>query len=235
MLRHLHLSMMALASLLALTQPSAALPGRIGQGLVADLPAGGHLTDGIWATPPRSFLEFCNSYPDQCAAGGGRAAIALDARRWEELLAVNADVNARISPEADEPGHDIWSIGAESGDCDDYAVEKRRELIDLGWPVSALSLTIAFVRNGQAHLVLTVRTDRGDLVLDNLRSRVLPIDRVHYRWIARQSDIHPRLWVRVATSAQTSPRRIHRPIPGYSAALERAAEVDTGLATTPAR
>jgi len=93
-------------------------------------------------------------------------------------------------------------------------VEKRKELIDRGWPTNALSLSVAFIRSGEAHLLLVVRTDRGDFALDNLRSRVVAADRTGYRWVARQSTIHPRLWVRVdgilpdnfmVAKAETSP------------------------------
>ena len=187
----------ALFALGAMAEPASALPGRIGQGVLSVLPSGGHLADGAITAAPRAFDAFCDTWVDQCAADGGSTVVALDDARWAELEAVNGRVNRHIRSQADDTGTDVWTIGASEGDCDDYAVEKRKALIDRGWPTAALSLSVAFIRTGEAHLLLVVRTDRGDFALDNLRSRVVAADRTGYRWIARQSTIHPRLWVRV--------------------------------------
>ena len=187
----------ALLALGLMAEPASAIPGRIGQGVLSVLPSGGHLADGAITAAPRAFDDFCNSWTDQCNADGAGSMVALDEARWAELQEVNGHVNRHIRPQADDYGTDVWTIGAREGDCDDYAVEKRKELIDRGWPTNALSLSVAFIRSGEAHLLLVVRTDRGDFALDNLRSRVVAADRTGYRWIARQSTIHPRLWVRV--------------------------------------
>jgi predicted transglutaminase-like cysteine proteinase len=95
---------------------------------------------------------------------------------------------------------DVWTINAREGDCDAFAIEKRKELLDIGWPSSALSLTVAY-HHGEAHLLLTVRTDRGELVLDNLRSAVIGVKDTSYRYVMRQSSIHPQLWVSIASVA----------------------------------
>lgn len=187
----------ALFALGLMAEPASAIPGRIGQGVLSVLPSGGHLADGAITAAPRAFDVFCTDYVDQCASDGGNVVAGLDGARWNELQDVNSHVNRRIRAQADAYGTDVWTIGAREGDCDDYAVEKRRELIDRGWPTAALSLSVAFIRSGEAHLLLVVRTDRGDFALDNLRSRVVAADRTGYRWIARQSTIHPRLWVRI--------------------------------------
>ncbi len=113
------------------------------------------------------------------------------------LQGINTSVNRRIRPRSDDQGTDVWTVGAAEGDCDDYAVEKRKELLDRSWPSAALSLSVDYLRSGEAHLFLTVRTDRGEFALDNLRSRTVAADRAGYRFVARQSTIHPRLWVQV--------------------------------------
>jgi hypothetical protein len=43
--------------------------------------------------------------------------------------------------------------------------------------------------------VVTVRTDQGDLVLDNLRSSVVSWQKTGYRWIMRKSERNPQFWV----------------------------------------
>ncbi len=52
---------------------------------------------------------------------------------WQQLLAVNADVNAKIVPETDQDNYHVaeyWTYPADGrGDCEDIALEKRRELI----------------------------------------------------------------------------------------------------------
>lgn len=188
---------LALVALAVMAEPAAAVPGRIGQGVLLALPSARHLADGTITAPPRAFDTFCTDNLGQCTSNGGAELFRLDAERWAELDRINGRVNRHIRPRADAPGTDVWTLGADAGDCDDYAVEKRRELIDHGWPTASLALTVAFLRSGEPHLVLTVRTDRGDFVLDNLRDRVIAADRADYRWIARQSTIHPRLWVRI--------------------------------------
>lgn len=160
-------------------------------------PIGDHLLDGRVTGAPRAFESFCARHDDQCVRQGDREEVSLDDAAWEALRRVNSTVNRRIAIAPDAPGTDSWDINVASGDCDEYALEKRRELLRQGWPSAALSLAAAYISSGQAHLVLTVRTDHGDLVLDNLRDNVIAADRTGYRWIARQSSLHPRLWVRV--------------------------------------
>lgn len=204
--------------------PAAAIPARIGQGVLSALPSAGRLADGRVTAAPAVFSTFCDHWSDQCAATGPDEAMPLDEARWAELERVNAAVNAAITARPDVPGHDEWTLGASEGDCDDYAVEKRRRLADLGWPSATLSLTAAVIPSGEAHLVLTVRTDRGDFVLDNLRPRVTAADRVGYRWLSRQSSLHPRLWVRVHGTA---------PLPA-AVARARTPEPRDAVAETPA-
>ncbi len=190
-------ALFALVATAVLGGTAHALPANVGRGLNTSLPTARSLADGGIVSAPRAFQAFCETYAGQCNTIGGTAIVDLDEDRWGELNAVNSHVNGRIQAYSDERGTDVWTIGATEGDCDDYAVEKRRQLLSLGWPSSALSLTVAFIRSGEAHLVLTVRTDRGDFVLDNLRQRIVPAVQTGYRFVSRQSTVHPRLWVRV--------------------------------------
>lgn len=190
-------SLLAMIGLGLMVQQASALPARIGLGLQDALPHAGHLVDGRFAAAPAAFVEFCANYAAQCLSTGGSPDVALDATKWDELRSINASVNGRITPMPDAPGEDHWTLGASRGDCDDYAVQKRKELQDRGWPSASLSLAAAYLPGNVGHLVLVVRTDRGEFVLDNLRDVILPADRVTYRWVARQSALHPMLWVKV--------------------------------------
>lgn len=195
--RHLLAAIGATIGVVLMVQPASALPSRIGLAVQDALPHAGHLVDGRFAAAPAAFSEFCANYASQCLSTGGASVVDLDVAKWEELLSVNASVNGRIAPVPDAKGEDHWTLDVNQGDCDEYAVQKRKALLDLGWPSAALSLSAAYIPGNVGHLVLVVRTDRGDFVLDNLRQTVVPADRVAYRWVARQSTLHPMLWVKV--------------------------------------
>jgi len=137
---------------------------------------------------PMAFHIFCLRYADQCKLQrkifrGGP--VRSTAARWEELKEVNDLVNAAIAPERNDEGlaGEKWLIAPESGDCNDYAVTKRSELLDRGWPARVLLLGEVVTGSDEHHLVLVVRTHSGDLVLDNLSSSVRAWSRVPYRWV----------------------------------------------------
>lgn len=80
------------------------------------------------------------------------------------------------------------------GDCEDYVLLKQRELMARGWPQSALLITVVRDENNEGHAVLTVRTDLGDLILDNKNSKILAWNQTPYTYIKWQSAMDPRLW-----------------------------------------
>jgi len=143
------------------------------------------------AEPPSGYVAFCSRDPDQCAApSGGAPVVALDSATWHTMEQVNTAWNAEVKPLEDAAHYgrvDYWTIPRDGyGDCEDYALGKRKSLVDLGLPARALRLTIARTPDGTAHTVLIAATDRGDYVLDNLRSAILPWTATNYTWIARQ-------------------------------------------------
>ncbi|MGA7711634.1 MAG: transglutaminase-like cysteine peptidase [Rhizomicrobium sp.] len=149
------------------------------------------MPSGPATAPPSGYVDFCNRDPEQCAsAPGNLSSITLDANTWRTLEQVNTAWNTAIKPEEDAAHYgrvDYWTIPKDGyGDCEDYALGKRKSLVDLGIPVQALRLTIARTGDGTAHTVLVAATDRGDYVLDNLNSAILPWTAVNYTWIARQ-------------------------------------------------
>ena len=56
-------------------------------------------------------------------------------------------------------------------------------------------MTIVRDLNGEGHAILTVKTDRGEFVLDNLRDEILPWDETGYRFIKRQAQDDPNVWL----------------------------------------
>jgi hypothetical protein len=81
------------------------------------------------------------------------------------------------------------------GDCEDYVLLKRRMLIQAGWPREALLITVVRDKKGDGHAVLTVKTDKGEFILDNQEEKVLPWFDTGYRFVKRQSQSDPNLWV----------------------------------------
>ena len=95
------------------------------------------------------------------------------------------------------------------GDCEDYVLLKRRMLMQAGWPREALLITVVRDKKGDGHAVLTVKTDKGDFILDNQEENVLLWSETGYRFVKRQSQSDPNVWValgdpRPATATATA-------------------------------
>ena len=83
------------------------------------------------------------------------------------------------------------------GDCEDYALEKRRELMNAGVPAGDLLMTVVRQPNGDGHAVLTVRTSLGEFILDNLETKVLAWTDTDYTYLKRQSTENSGVWVTI--------------------------------------
>jgi predicted transglutaminase-like cysteine proteinase len=154
---------------------------------------------------PMAFSQFCLRYPDECRTRklfrGGP--VRLSAAKRSELARVNDTVNAGIVPEANLQGlaGEVWLIGPDRGDCNDYAVTKRHQLMQRGWPARALLLSEVVTTSGEHHLVLVVRSSEGDLVLDSLTDRIKPWFKARYQWVRMQMPGVARLWTTIASRA----------------------------------
>jgi predicted transglutaminase-like cysteine proteinase len=151
--------------------------------------------------PPMAHTLFCLRYQSECDVHGRdfrRRNIALTPARLVELNTVNRAINRQILPERNLGGiaTEEWLIAPKSGDCNDYAVTKRHELLTLGWPSRALLLSEVVVPSGEHHLVLVVRTKDIDLVLDNLNSNLRPVEMTvrQYEWVRVESPYNPKFW-----------------------------------------
>jgi len=99
------------------------------------------------------------------------------------------------------------------GDCEDYALEKRRLLIEAGWPREALLMTVVRGRAGEEHAILTVTTTSGDYILDNLTDRILPWDQTDYKFLWRQAQFDSSTWVALGDAQSLGLIRIDRSRP----------------------
>jgi predicted transglutaminase-like cysteine proteinase len=151
--------------------------------------------------PPYGVVDLCNREPAECREGP-----LEDARRQGnqveliELERVNRKVNREIEPVSDQDLYAVteyWTAQPRNnqGDCEDYALVKRQQLIKAGWPASALLMTVVLDEKGEGHAILTARTVAGDYVLDNKTDEMKVWHKTPYRFIMRQSYLNPRLWM----------------------------------------
>jgi predicted transglutaminase-like cysteine proteinase len=152
------------------------------------------------ARAPIGWVEFCAEQPAECR-GGVEAArdAALTPASWRELVRLNRLVNGRIKPMTDLEHYGVvekWAYPDDGyGDCEDYVLLKRRMLMEAGWPRQALLITVVRDKKGDGHAVLTVKTDKGEFILDNQNEEIVLWSETGYRFVKRQSQTDPNSWV----------------------------------------
>jgi predicted transglutaminase-like cysteine proteinase len=154
-----------------------------------------YLKEGIATLAPFAHVRFCMTSPRQCEVTDGADVIDMTAQVKDRMAAINVSVNKAIRPLADPPGQEVWIVGGAAGSCHDYAVTKRKELLEAGFSSKAVRLAVAFTGDGQGHAVVVVRTNQGDMVLDNRTSAIRRWDRTDLRWVKIESTANPRFWV----------------------------------------
>ena len=151
-------------------------------------------------TQPVGHYEFCQRDPGECAEKSSGKPIELTRNLWAAMVDINNTVNVMVAPKTDMEiwgREEVWSYPNKVGDCEDYVLEKRRELMKLGVPAGNLLITVVRQPNGDGHAVLTVNTTRGDYILDNLEPRVLAWTDTDYTYLKRQSAKNSGAWVTI--------------------------------------
>lgn len=173
---------------------------------------------------PFEHVRFCLKNPGECATNANASDdIELTDATASALARVNARVNASIEPQHKTVAYSAssgWRVAPAKGDCNDYAVTKRHMLVQMGLPAQALLLAVVRTASGEGHLVLVARTNRGDLVLDNLNATIRPWFETDYEWVSRQSSGNPRHWVQAARSEE--PSRPVKPLPFFASGQAQA-------------
>ena len=161
----LALSMVATATLPAHAYRKSGIPER------GFLPQTSFMAERGRVSAPFGHIEFCVHSPSECLIRSASTKRArLDSASWRQLKQVNYKVNRSMRAKSDRSAHgkiDHWSIGGRVGDCEDYALTKRHELIRRGWSSNTLLVATARDRRNRSHAVLIAHTNRGDFVLDN--------------------------------------------------------------------
>jgi predicted transglutaminase-like cysteine proteinase len=160
------------------------------------------MTTGGPTSQPIGHFEFCKRQPGECSIRSRDDGPVQMTKQLRTVIAtVNVAVNNAIKPmnDFDIFGRDeFWTYPASDvGDCEDYVLLKRRMLMSKGIGLSNLLITVVRKPDGEGHAVLTVRTDRGDFVLDNLNNAVRPWETTGYRYLKRQASDHSGRWVSI--------------------------------------
>jgi predicted transglutaminase-like cysteine proteinase len=152
---------------------------------------------------PYGWVDFCGRRPNECRVPILDAVdLDLTPKTLKILDRVNRSVNAMIEPVSnmDHWGTmlDHWDYPVDGkGDCKIYALEKRRELLAMGFPRQALLMTIVRDLEGAGHTILTVKTDKGEIILDNMVDEIRGWEETGYKFVKRQAQTDPNVWVSV--------------------------------------
>ena len=161
---------------------------------LASLPQAGQVTEKSGpAKPILAWVKFCDQFAAECAVDPSEpTTVQLTPQVWNSIVSVNRRVNTRIKPITDKEHWglvDRWEFPDDgSGDCEDFQLLKRRMLAERGIPRRAMRMTVVIDELGEGHAVLMIRTDKGDYILDNKTSTVLPWDQTGYVFVKRESQ-----------------------------------------------
>jgi len=155
---------------------------------------------GEMVKAPIGWVEFCVEYEPECKTRPTQPrGVMLDAVAWKDLERVNLFVNTHVKPMTDMEHWGVverWNYPDDGyGDCEDYALQKRKLLMQAGWPREALLITVVRDKHGDGHAILTVKTDKGEFILDNQNDRILLWSDTGYRFVKRQSQSDPNVWI----------------------------------------
>jgi predicted transglutaminase-like cysteine proteinase len=169
---------------------------------------------GAATRAPIGWIEFCSEYAPECETRPLDARdVVLTSKAWRDLVRINKWVNDTVKPVTDLEHWGVverWNYPDDGyGDCEDYVLLKRRMLMQSGWPRQALLVTVVRDKQGDGHAVLTVKTDKGEFVLDNQNEEILLWSDTGYRFVKRQSQNDPNTWLALGDT---------RPAPATAAA-----------------
>jgi predicted transglutaminase-like cysteine proteinase len=189
-----------LAAAIAASIFGAAFAG-FGQASETSLPKASYAAVGGPTSVPYGWVDFCGRRPEECSLGKLRPLdVRMTRATWGQLNRVNRRVNAAIEPMTNLAHWgtmlDHWDYPVDGkGDCKVYALYKRKLLIEAGFPRQALLMTIVKDLEGEGHAILTVKTDRGEFVLDNLTDDIRPWNATGYTYLKRQAQDDPNVWL----------------------------------------
>jgi len=154
------------------------------------------------APAPSGAQSLCRTYAWACARAAAQTSSPED--QLQRVSAVNARVNRSVRAVEDDRQYGVaeyWALPTRvGGDCEDFALLKKRELVSLGIDPRRLLIATVLDRQRNPHAVLVFRSDKGDLVLDNLTDKIRDWRATHYVFLQMQDPDRPTGWVNVFSS-----------------------------------
>jgi len=172
-----------------------------GEASETSLPRASYAAVGGPTSVPYGWVDFCGRRPEECDLGKLQPLdIRMTRATWSALNRINRRVNAAIEPMTNLAHWgtmlDHWDYPVDGkGDCKVYALYKRKLLVQAGFPRQALLMTIVKDLEGEGHAILTVKTDRGEFILDNLTDDIRPWNATGYTYLKRQAQYDPNVWL----------------------------------------
>ncbi|MCK0143744.1 transglutaminase-like cysteine peptidase [Aliiroseovarius sp. F20344] len=153
---------------------------------------------GNGAAPPGA-KQLCSTYRWACARGSSASLVSQG--QMQVVRAVNTAVNRSTRSIEDRQQYgeaERWAMPTRrGGDCEDYALAKKRALIGKGIDPQRLLIATVLDRSRRPHAVLVVRTDQGDLVLDNVTNSIRSWRETRYVFLRMQDPRSPSRWIKV--------------------------------------
>lgn len=173
--------------------------------------SGARMVLGGRESQPIGHYEFCGKRPAECrTVTSNTTPVTLTKKIWRAVTQVNDTVNREVRQRNDRDIYgkeEVWTYPVRGvGDCEDFVLEKRRRLASKGIPLSNLLITVVKRQDGEGHAVLTLRTDQGDFILDNLNSQVRGWRTVPYKFVKAQDPRHTGRWVAISGSSTVASR-----------------------------
>jgi predicted transglutaminase-like cysteine proteinase len=156
---------------------------------------------GAATKAPSGWQQFCAENAEECRPGADQARdVVLTPELLQQLYEINKYVNDRVTWTSDDVLYvkaERWTLPLDRGDCEDIVLLKRKMLARAGWPQGSLLITTVEepAPTRGRHAVLTIRSDRGEMILDNQTPEILFWYETKYRYLSRQSAGDPNVWV----------------------------------------
>jgi len=149
--------------------------------------------------PPSGARQLCNQYNWACST---KASVLMSGQQEMQIIKrVNRRINSTTRSVTDQSQYrtsERWALPtSRGGDCEDFALLKKRDLIRAGVDPSKLLIATVLDTRRNSHAVLVYRSAGGDLVLDNLTNQIKPWSATRYLFLRMQNPRKPSSWVSV--------------------------------------
>ena len=152
--------------------------------------------------PPAGYYDFCMEHLNLCDNEDRKPVdISLTADKLRQLEIINTEVNDQIAQVSDTQHYgktEYWALPMDGeGDCEDISILKRLRMIKAGFPIQSILLTHVIAPKAGSHIILTIKTDKGEYIADNLVDELVLWNQVPYKFVKRQSQYQQNVWVNI--------------------------------------